>query len=284
MVHIKKIGILTLCILFSLAQSAQGVELGLKIAGGLSFLNPSDVNRILQDRVEWQMRDIAAHENWTFLSAKEPQIKRGVEFEGELVFSLGSRFALSLGTGFIYSDLKSTGTEVRVQKPLGETILVQPHTLSALPIMMFGYARFPFSRMLSVYVKGGAGFLWAKYVERYGTKRVENKKFNYLRDESSSAQSPAYVGGMGFFLETEPGIRFFLEGTYRWAKVSDFEGKTNKDVMGPLYYYEEYDFGFWQAKMRVHDQEPSGENIRSVKKAEVDFSGLSIKLGIMIRF
>ncbi len=280
----KKAVILSVCVLICLVQSAQGLEFGLKIAGGMSFLSSSDVNRTLLDWVEWQKRDIAANENWTFLSAMEPQIKSGMEFEGELVFSLGSRFALSLGTGFIYSDLKSTASEIRIQKPLGETILVQPHTLSAFPIMLYGYARFPFSRKLSAYLKGGAGYLWTKYVERYGTRRVENEKFNYLRDESSSSQSPTYVGGLGIFLETEPGIRFFLESTYRWAKVTDFEGKTNKEVTGPLYYYEEYDLDFWQAKMQVHEQEPSGENIRSVKKAEVDFSGLSIKLGIMFRF
>ena len=280
----KRIIVLIFCVSFVLVPSVRGVELGLKLAGGLSFFNPADVNRTLRDWVEWQNRDVAAHENWTLLSAMEPRIKRGVEFEGELVFSLGKRFALSLGAGFIYTDLKSTNTEYRILKPLGETILVQPRTMSAMPVMLCGYFRFPFTKLLSAYLKGGAGFLWAKYVEREGIRRIENEKFNYRLDESSSARGPAYVGGLGVFFDTEPGIRFFLEGTYRWAKIKDFEGETQAEIKGPMYYYEEIDYDFWQAKMRIQEQEPGGENFRSQKKAEVDFSGFSLKLGIMLRF
>jgi hypothetical protein len=266
-----------------MVPSAHAMEIGLKIAGGLSFFNPADVNRTLLDWVEWQKRDIAAR-GWTLMSAMEPQVKRGIEFEGELVFSLNKRFAISLGTGFIYTDLKTTQTEVRLQRPAGETIKVQPRTMSALPVMLCGYVRFPFTPLLSAYLKGGGGWLWAKYVQRQGIRNIENEKFNYQRDERSSGRGPAYVGGLGLAFDTESGIRFFLEGTYRWAKIKDFEGESQSDVKGPLFYYEDNDYDFWQAKLHVHEQEPSAEYIRSQKKGEIDFSGFSLKLGIMLRF
>lgn len=280
----KKLGILLFCAMFVLVPSARALEIGLKLGGGMSFIQPADVNRTLLDWVEWQKRNVEAHEKWTLLSAKGPQVKRGIEFEGELMVTLSSRFALSLGTGFFYSDLKSSDTEVRVQRAAGEYILVQPRTLSAMPVMLNGYIRFPFSSLFSVYAKGGAGLLWAKVVEREGIRFFENEKFNYQRDENSSSRGPVYTGGLGIFLDTEPGIRFFLEGTYRWAKIKDFDGETQAEIKGPLHYYEELDLEFWQAKMRVGEQEPEGESYRSQKKAEIDFSGFSLKFGIMFRF
>jgi hypothetical protein len=280
----KRIGVLIFCAFCLLVSSTQAVEIGLKLAGGLSFLNPENVNRTLLDWVEWQKRDTAAYENRTFLSAMEPQISRGVEFEGELVVSLSKWLALSLGTGFIYSDIKPTRSEFRLLRPAGETILVQPRTLSAMPVLFCGYFRLPFSSLFSAYLKGGAGLLWAKYVEREGIRNIANAKFNYRRDESASARGPIYLGGLGLAIDTEPGIRFFLEGTYRWAKVKDYEGETQGEIRGPLFQYEELDYEFWQAKLRIQEQEPAGEIYRDVKKAEIDLSGFSLKLGIMFRF
>jgi hypothetical protein len=49
---------------------------------------------------------------------------------------------------------------------------------------------------------------------------------------------------------------------------------------------EEYDSGLdlWQAKYQIFAEPPSGENYREVRQGMVDFSGFSVKIGIMIKF
>ena len=81
-------------------------------------------------------------------------------------------------------------------------------------------------------------------------------------------------------------MRFFLEGSYRWMRVSGFRGDTETDEAATLYHFEQYssDLDFWQAKNRLYAQPPAGEEFRSVRETEVDFSGFSLILGVAIKF
>lgn len=269
-----------------LVSSTWGMEISLKIGGGVRFFSPDDVNRVLSDWVEWQRREADSRNTWTFLDAKVPEFSYGMEFEGELFFTFSSLWALSVGTGFFYSDLEPTKTEVRIDKPLGETILVQPRTISALPLTLSGYFLYPLSRLFRIYVKGSVGHAWAKYIEREGSRRITNEKFTYNYEMSSKGSGPIYGGALGIWLETEPGIRFFLETGMQWAKMKGFKGEMDSGETGNLYFFEEYDskHDFWQAKNRLMTEAPSGPEFRSVQETRIDLSGISIKLGIMIRF
>ena len=86
--------------------------------------------------------------------------------------------------------------------------------------------------------------------------------------------------------ETEVGVRFFVEGLYRNAKIQGFTGETELEGQGTLYYFEEYipELDFWQAKNEIRAEKPSGPNIRSVSEAVVDFGGFSVTIGFIIRF
>ena len=55
---------------------------------------------------------------------------------------------------------------------------------------------------------------------------------------------------------------------------------------GTLYLLEEYDpdLDHWQEKYIISPEAPSGESYRSIKETEIDFGGVSVKIGIMIKF
>lgn len=269
-----------------MVSSTWGIDISLKLGGGIRIFSPQEINRTLSDWVEWKRLEAESRTTWTFLGAKIPEFSYGLEFEGELLFIISSHWAASVGTGFFYSDLDPTQTEVRIDKPLGETILVQPRTISAIPLTISGYFLFPISRIFKTYIKGSAGYAWAKYIEREGTRRITNEKFNYIYEMSSRASGPIYGGALGIWIETEPGIRFFLETGARWAKMESFQGEMDSGDTGTLYFFEEYDadLDFWQAKNRLMSEAPSEPQFRSVQETKVDLSGISIKLGIMIRF
>ena len=70
------------------------------------------------------------------------------------------------------------------------------------------------------------------------------------------------------------------------CQISDFQGESNQEETGTLYYSEEYrqDYEIWQSNNQIKAAAPSGENYKSVQKATVDLSGLSIRIGLVINF
>jgi hypothetical protein len=132
----------------------------------------------------------------------------------------------------------------------------------------------------------GGGPMWAKYFEKDGNKNIEDETYSYPKWISSSAQGQIYLLGLGIVFETEAGIRFFVEGTWRTASITGFSGENKQEETGALNYVEEYQSGLelWQAKYLISPEPPSGENYREVKQGTIDFSGISLKIGLIIKF
>jgi hypothetical protein len=99
---------------------------------------------------------------------------------------------------------------------------------------------------------------------------------------------------VGFELNLVSHIVFVLEGQGRYAKIGGFKGdKENKihsppmesSVKGKLYYFEWFPWTYkWYPMIDLSDEEPSGDKIRSVREAKVDFSGFTFRAGIKINF
>ncbi len=265
---------------------AIGVELNLKLSGGYTYLDVKSINRGLEDWAEWIKRDAEEHKNWLYLGQNVKSLQSGIQLEGEILLSFSRRIGISLGTGYIYGDLKEKETEVLVQRPTGVLSQIYPVTASAYPLVLSGYYFIPLSSRLHVYARAGGGLAWAKYVYREAKKLGSALKYNYFRLGRASASGSILLGGLGFVYETDVGVRFFVEGLIRRAKIQGFSGENELEEKGTLYYFEEYipDLDFWQTKNEIRTEKPSGSNFRSVSEAVVDFSGLSVKIGFIIRF
>jgi len=265
---------------------AMGAELSLKLSGGYTFLDVKSINRGLEDWAEWRKREAEENKNWLYLGQNVKSLQSGIHLEGEILLSFSRRIGISLGTGYIYGDLKEKETEVFVQRPSGVLSQVYPVTVSAYPLVLSGYYFIPLNNRLHVYARAGGGLAWAKYVYREAKKLESATKYNYFRLGRASASDSILLGGLGFVYETDVGVRFFVEGLIRRAKIQGFSGENELEEKGTLYYFEEYipDLDFWQAKNEIRTEKPSGSNFRSVSEAVVDFSGLSVKIGFIIRF
>jgi hypothetical protein len=272
--------------LFLIGIPVLGMELGFKLSGGYAFLADNSIMRSLEDWTEWKKMEAEGNPNWQYLGQDIKSLHSGIHLEGELLFSFSQRLGISVGTGYIYSDLQESETEVLVQRPYGVLSQVHPITVTAYPVILSGYYFIPVKNKLNIYIRGGAGMAWAKYVNREATKFESSNKYNYFRLESASAKGPVLLGGLGFVYETDMGVRFFCEGLYRRAKIRGFSGENELQEKGILYYFEEYtpNLDFWQTKIKIFAKTPTGANFRSVSEAEVDFSGLSVKIGFIIRF
>lgn len=273
-------------LLFLFGFPVHGLELDFKLSGGYAYLNTKDINRGLESWADWRKKEAEENKNWQYLEQNIKSLHSGVHLEGELLISFSSRLGISLGAGYIYGDLKEKASEVLIQRVAGLLSQVYPITVSAYPLVLSAYYFIPLSSSLHFYVRGGGGLAWAKYVNREATKFETVVNYNYFRLERASAQGPILQGGFGFVYETEIGARFFLEALVRAARIDGFSGENQAEETGTLYYFEEYlpDLDLWQAKNEIRPEEPSGSNFRSVSEAVVDFSGLSVKIGFIVRF
>ncbi len=268
--------------------AAQGfsMEFSLKVAGGVSFINPQEVNTVLQSWEKYWITRADSTNTWSYLGGKVSTLKLGYDFEIELIFSFTPRLAIGLSSGYIFSDVSEGATTLTIEKVLGTFDHVKSTKINAIPLILSGYYIQPINSSLSLFFRAGGGPMWAKYFERDGNKNIDNESYSYPQSISASAQGQIYLLGLGVVFETEPGIRFFMEGTWRKATITGFSGENKKKKTGALTYVEEYESSYelWQAKYQIFAEPPSGENYREVKQGTIDFSGFSIKIGLIIKF
>jgi hypothetical protein len=267
---------------------AQGIsmEFSLKVAGGVSFVNPQEINIVLQSWEEYWITRAELTNNWNYLEGQVSTLKLGYDFEIELIFNFTPRLAIGLSSGYVFSDVSEGATALTIEKVLGTFEHVKPTKINAIPIIFSGYYIQPLNSSLSLFFRAGGGPMWAKYFERDGNKKIENENYSYPQSISSSAQGQIYLVGLGIVFETESGVRFFIEGTWRKASITGFSGENKQEETGALTYVEEYESSYelWQAKYNIFAEPPSGENYRDVKQGTIDFSGFSVKIGLIIKF
>lgn len=259
------------------------MELSLKISGGINSLKLEDINRSLQDWAGWWKKKAENNENWNFEGEVE-KFERGFNFEGELVFNIIRYLAVGFGSGIIYGEIIGDKTEITVRSPAGTDILVHPQKVAAYPLNFTGYLLLPLGKF-TIYLKGSTGLLWATYVNREGTRRLPEETFGFT-SKIAKAKGNSSEKGIGLSVELDPYARLFIEGTARQAEITGFQRETEEDGKETLFFYEEYDseLDLWQSKFHILAEKPTGENFRSVKEAIVDFSGFSVKIGLIIKF
>lgn len=281
-----KIAVRSLILISLLQTPVFGLEMGFKLSAGYTFLRLDSVNRGIDSWAEWIKREAEETANWQYIGKDIRPLHPGTCLEGEILISFSARLGISLGTGYIYGDAKEKGIEVMVQRPTEAISHIYPVTASAYPLVLSGYYFFPLNGKLHLYARAGGGQVWAKYVYREAKKLESAEKYNYFLLGMTSARGPILLGGIGLVYETDVGVRFFIEGSMRKAKIEGFSGENELEEKGTLYSFEEYipDLDFWQFKNEIRVDKPSGSNYRSVQEAVVDFSGYSVKIGFIIGF
>ncbi len=277
LVRIFKIKTLIL-FLFFLSISSYAIEIKLKLAGSLLFLNQDHINRSVNDWEELLKKTgIGSPKNkYIYKEGEVKNLNKGISFEGEFIISFTPRLAVGLGTGFIYSELDEEKTSLTFERDSKTVIIAKPFKINAFPVNLSVYYFHPLMDRLRLYVRGGTGLVWAKYIEREG---------NYF-EQTATDQGQSFFLSPGLIYEATSFMQFFIEGEAKFLRLDRFQGEIEGGESGALYFFEEYNQGleFWQAKMGIKNEKPSGENVRSVEEAVIDLGGFSVKIGFVIKF
>jgi len=272
-------------ILFFFASALFGYEFQVRIFGGLDYLGLKDVNTALRG---WEdgLRREASFKHWKVEGGALPAFHGGFEFQAEFMFLFTPHLGISLGSGYIYKESLEESAALTVIKGTTTYLYARPTKISAVPIDLSAYYFVPLGPALRVYLKAGAGFLHARYVDREANKKIEDSRYVYPTLASAKAGGPTFQGGIGLTYLLEPYMGFFLEAAGRLAKPGTFTGENKAGDPGTLFYFEQYNPGldYWQARMQVLPALPDGAGIRAAAKASVDLSGGSVRVGIFLKF
>ncbi len=270
-------------LLSSLSLSA-GVEL--RLASGLRQMKLGQVNLALAGWEEKVHQEASLFPDWSLEGGPIPELRFGFTFEGELTFFLSSRLALGVNAGYVYSRLDEQDTLLSLTQESATSQVARPTKISAYPVTLLGYVFFPLGPKFHFYLKGGAGIIQCKYVSREAVKLPIETEFLYPVLDLAEARGSTYLGGIGFDYKFDAFLGFFIEATVQSAKVNGFSGEDESGEKGDLYSFEEYlpELDFWQAKIKILAQAPEGASVRSVRKAMIDFSGFSVKIGVLLKF
>jgi len=232
------------------------------------------------------MHKEAELQGWLVETSSLPRLRYGYEMALGLQVALTSRWSLGLASGFLYFELTEERTSFSVKKGNIIYFYAHPAKATAIPLGLNLTYFLPVNKNSRIFIKGEAGLLLARYIDREANRKETDLKFVYPVYQNARSTSPYILLGLGFSFQPESATSFFLEADYRQAQATDFKGTNKAGQEGPLEFYEEYlpYLDFWQARLLILTAEPDPELSRNRQKAVIDFSGFSIKIGMAIKF
>jgi len=174
--------------------TALGFDVALKVSCGVSLMRFNEINGNLDGWTEFRKKEAASTSGWTFDGGKVRAFKQGFDFEGEILFIFSRRLALSVGSGYSYTEITEGQAELTVSKSGVPYLYCRPTKVSAHPLIISAYHYLPLGRALQVYIKGGAGLLWAKYVDRIFLR--ESGVYTKLKPREALEQMEKELNGM----------------------------------------------------------------------------------------
>ena len=207
----------------------------------------------------------------------------------EVRIPLSSRFFLSLGAE--YSSGEATSS-VAFKEGSSEALYSTKPRLRATPISLaLLYYPLPF-----FYLRAGLDYTFARgaYFYRFSTPNPYEQT-EFWQSWTGEASSSGFGYQLGLGLEWSLGSRISLiaEAAFRHSRLGDLEGEdfyqesTNYQSRerGTLYRIrataggpETFPLVF------IRDREPAEAGVLDVRKAELDLSGYSLRLGLKVRF
>ncbi len=281
----KKFTVITI-LFITAAAPAFPVDFYLKLGAGAGHTALSSLNQVLRDWEKEQILDARSRPNWAFISGETGKLRSFIDLEGEVKLVLHSNLAVSFSSGIIHSNLSAGESELIIERTLGPYDVIHPIKVSGFPFIFSGYFQLPVMSGTLLFLRAGAGFMTARLVEQTGFKKSESPNYILDLDQNTVGSGPVYLGSMGASYQISQGTHIFLEAAYRNSHVKNFKKDHPDGDTFFLYSYQKYnpDLNIWSRVLRLHQEKPEGENIHSAGPAEVNLSGFSVKLGIMIRF
>jgi len=295
---IQRMSIFGLALLFVLGLTSMSYAdsaikgFSLKLGGGAGSWDGGDINEFFTD-FNVRMNNTAGLVVGADVVGGINQINYGPDFEGEFIIELPKNFAVGIGVGYMVRSSDDT-TEISISGA-SESIGIETR-FTAVPITLNGYFNLPLGAKTKAYIKAGVGYYIGRgtYFVRQEA-RILGLPPVWSEDEGdASSNGFGFHAGLGIEFNLSDSVAIFFETEARSVNLKNWEGQNQyNDFLGASesesvdwYYAEEYDGTIrqWYRTVQIVEEEPSGEDYRSVRKAVISYSGVVLRLGVKITF
>ena len=265
-----------------------------KLAGGYGTISTGDLNTIINS-IDSSFRDLVGV-TALFIEDEQENLNSGPDFEGEFIINLTEKVGIGIGSGYIHRR-KSSEAGFIFGSLLGFNAALESMG-AAIPVKISAYYFLPIKSRMNLYLKGGIGYYFGKltYDSKLNADIFIFALPSWERSVDMKDNTIGLNGGIGFEYDVAKNIGLFVEGAARYAKLkdwkgdeifTDYDGQTEK-TSGTLWYCETLDdqTGKYYPSFKVSKNKPSSEEgpYKNIRKAEIDFSGFSLRLGLRIKF
>jgi hypothetical protein len=264
------------------AQDVPTGKFDLKLSAGITALGVGDLNTGLEGFANYWAGQAAAS-GYAVQGSFAPA-RLGPDAGFDLIWRLSPTLGLGIGAGYIGAARESVMTFESTSGTVTQT--VRPSCGAEL-IRIGIFKTVPLSRTLNLVLNGGLGFYFAqaKAFWNIGT----DSGYGEILDAQVEKGGLGFHGGLDLEYKAGNLISLLVELSGRYARLSGFTGigshVVNGDAgttQGTLYYFEplDADTGARVYSMVSVFSEAPGGDVR-VREARIDYSGVSLRLGIV---
>ena len=152
----------------------------------------------------------------------------------------------------------------------------------------------PLTPALHSYVNGGLGIYTARATFDYlEDSRIPEDEGTFKSEIRANGTGYGIHGGLGLELKLSSGFAVFTEGSYRYAKLGNLDGRMSvkadspftETVEGKIWYFEFFDASSSRQLSGISfGERPEEEGQTTLRELEIDLSGFSLKIGLRFRF
>jgi len=269
--------------LYSPALAQINNKFSFQFSDGLTYLTIGGLNH---HNIDWnKTRERSVEAAGGTVISESQELHWGGELNGKLRYKLMPKLALCIGIGFIHGQLLDDIAETRT----GENTALIIHDLKvrALPIGLGVQYIFPVTSRTNISIETGVDYYYASFDKFY--RREPGDCYWIDNHFTGSGNGLGVNGGLSFEYNVSKNASIFIMGRGRYANISGINGSRGRVdsndwsdfVDGTFYEFErEREEGIWSKIFNISLEEPSGDNIRKVKDAALDFSGFNVMLGV----
>jgi len=260
-----------------------------RLQGGWTYISGGDVNRATEA--------FFGHGTWLVSSGGYRSVHSGYEIGGDIIFALTPRLGIGIGGGYVQISRYSQ-MGLSPDYPSWVHGLVSSDTkLSAIPIRAGVYLNLPLRGKFDILADLGLSYYFKSGFSNESMRFFfsDGDMYSFLVITTRAENKELPIGfNAGISLEYELGHNyyFFLGAQARYAR---FRGWTGRSVLldnsepplseyegGTLYYEAVPELAGAPRLLMVQGTPPPGPE-GEPRQAVIDFSGVSLQLGIRIR-
>jgi hypothetical protein len=266
------------------SEEYRGAGISLRLGAGFFFFQSGDIERGVSGMFD-ETADVISSLGPTVEEIGKKSMRSGYDISGDIIYNLNSRIGVGIRFNYTHASQDSF-LRFNFQDPSSPYTMWNMPRITSICISPQFYYAYPLSRILTLVANGGPALYLVDY--EFGRKFVIPSIEEDIH-QKVKANSLGFQGGIGLEFRLNPRVDLFMEAQGRYGKISNFEGNestykswhsqiwtSNED--GFLYYEE----GEQYPRLVVLSEESAG--VGDVRKAVLNFSGVSLAAGFRIKF